>query len=163
MSDALGFAPDAAIGCRDFKIGCIGAGFIMADVHLAAYVEAGFPVVAIASRTPAKAAQVAERWGIARVHATPEQLIEDGEVEIVDIAFPPDQQPDLIRHALQAAARQGDPGAEAAGAGPGGGQGGRGRSAGPPARSCRSTRTCASTSRCACSSSCSTAAIWASR
>jgi len=36
MVDALGFAPDAAIGCRDFKIGCIGAGFIMADVHLAA-------------------------------------------------------------------------------------------------------------------------------
>ncbi len=32
---------------------------------------------------------------------TPERLIEDGEVEIVDIAFPPDQQPDLIRHALK--------------------------------------------------------------
>ena len=101
MADALGFAPDAAIGCRDFKIGCIGAGFIMADVHLAAYAEAGFPVVAIASRTPAKAAEVARRWGIGRVHETPERLIEDGEVEIVDIAFPPDQQPDLIRHALK--------------------------------------------------------------
>ena len=60
----MGFAPDAAVGCRDFKIGCIGAGFIMADVHLAAYAEAGFPVVAIASRTPAKAAEVAKRWGI---------------------------------------------------------------------------------------------------
>ena len=63
-----------------------------------------------------KAAEVAKRWGIGRVHATPEALIEDPEVEILDIAFPPDQQPDLIRHALQAAARQGDPGAEAAGA-----------------------------------------------
>ncbi|MFL5332134.1 MAG: Gfo/Idh/MocA family protein [Geminicoccaceae bacterium] len=100
MGDALGFAPDAAIGCRDYKIGCIGAGFIMADVHLAAYVEAGFPVVAIASRNAAKAAEVANRWGIGRVHDTPERLIEDGEVEIVDIAYPPDQQPDLIRHAL---------------------------------------------------------------
>src|SRR3954452_16695510 len=97
MGDALGFAPDAAIGCRDYKIGSIGAGFIMADVHLAAYVEAGFPVVAIASRNAAKAAEVANRWGIGRVHDTPERLIEDGEVEIVDIAFPPDQQPDLIR------------------------------------------------------------------
>ena len=101
MVDALGFAPDAAIGCRDFKIGCIGAGFIMADVHLAAYIDAGFPVVAIASRNSAKAAEVARRWGIGRVHETPERLIEDGEVEIVDIAFPPDQQPDLIRHALK--------------------------------------------------------------
>ena len=101
MGDALGFAPDAAINCRDFTIGCIGAGFIMADVHLAAYAEAGFPVAAIASRTPAKAAEVAKRWGIGRVHATPKRLIEDPEVEIVDIAYPPDQQPDLIRHALK--------------------------------------------------------------
>ncbi len=101
MADALGFAPDAEIRCRDYRIGCIGAGFIMADVHLAAYHEAGFPVVAIASRTPDKAAEVAKRWGIGRVHPTPEALIEDPEVEIVDIAFPPDQQPALIRHALR--------------------------------------------------------------
>ena len=51
MADAMGFAPDAAIRCRDYRIGCIGAGFIMAECHLAAYHEAGFPVVAIASRT----------------------------------------------------------------------------------------------------------------
>ena len=101
MADAPGFAPDAPIRCRAFKIGCIGAGFIMADVHLAAYAEAGFPVVAIASRTPERAAEVAKRWDIARVHATPWQLIEDAQVEIVDLAFPPDQQPDLIRHALR--------------------------------------------------------------
>jgi len=101
MADALGFAPDAEIRCRDYRIGCIGAGFIMADVHLVAYHEAGFPVVAIASRTPEKAAEVAKRWGIGRVHPTPEALIEDPEVEIVDIAFPPDQQPALIRHALR--------------------------------------------------------------
>ena len=61
MADALGFAPDAEIRCRDYKIGCIGAGFIMADVHLAAYHEAGFPVVAIASRTASKAAEGAKR------------------------------------------------------------------------------------------------------
>ena len=35
----------------DYAIGCIGAGFIMKDVHLAAYTEAGFNVVGIASRT----------------------------------------------------------------------------------------------------------------
>jgi predicted dehydrogenase len=100
MSDGQGFVPDAPIHCRDFKIGCVGAGFIMADVHLAAYAEAGFPVVAIASRTPAKAAAVAKRWHIGRVHPTPEALMEDSGVEIVDLAFPPDQQPAMIRHAL---------------------------------------------------------------
>jgi predicted dehydrogenase len=101
MTDALGFSPDPEVRCRDFKIGCIGAGFIMADVHLASYHEAGFPVVAIASRTKAKAAEVAKRWNIGTVHDTPEKLIEDTRIEILDIAFPPDQQPDLIRHALK--------------------------------------------------------------
>ena len=100
MVDSLGFEPDAPIRCRRFRIGCIGAGFIMADVHLAAYAAAGFPVAAIASRTKARAAQVAQRWKIATVCETPEALIECGQVEILDIAFPPDQQPALIRHAL---------------------------------------------------------------
>lgn len=102
MDDAaLGFIPDAAIRCREFRIGCIGAGFIVADVQLAAYRSVGFPVIAIASRTPAHAAEVARRWDIPRVHATPEALIEDDEVEVLDIAFPPDQQPTLLRHALR--------------------------------------------------------------
>jgi predicted dehydrogenase len=100
MADALGFAPDVEIRAKRFGIGCIGAGFIMADVHLAAYSEAGFPVRAIASRTRAKAAEVAARWRIETVHDTPRALIEDPQVEILDIAFPPDQQPALIRHAL---------------------------------------------------------------
>ena len=72
----------------------------MADVQLAAYADAGFPVVAIASRTRSHAAEVAERWSIAAVHETPEQLIKDPSVEILDIAYPPDLQPHLVRHAL---------------------------------------------------------------
>ena len=92
--------PDVEIRCRDFKIGCIGAGMIMAECHLAAYGEAGFPVVAIASRTPAHAAGVARRWGIPTVHDTPGRLIADSRVEILDLAFPPGQQPALIRAAL---------------------------------------------------------------
>jgi predicted dehydrogenase len=95
------FQPDPEIRCRDFRIGCIGAGFIMNDVQLAAYQNAGFPVVSIASRTPSHARQVAERWRIPRTYNTPVELLEDPEVQIVDIAFTPDQQPDLIRHALR--------------------------------------------------------------
>ena len=76
---------------KSVPIGCIGAGMIMAECHLAAYKEAGFPVVAIASRTKVNAAKVAERWGIGRVHDTPEALIADPEVEIVDLAFPPER------------------------------------------------------------------------
>jgi predicted dehydrogenase len=74
---------------------------IMAECHLAAYKEAGFPVVAIGSRTKAHAEKVAERWGVPTVSETPEGVIEDRNVEIVDLAFPPDQQPALIVHALR--------------------------------------------------------------
>jgi predicted dehydrogenase len=101
MADAKGFAPDVDVRVREYRIGAIGAGMIMAECHLAAYKEAGFPVVAIASRTKANAAKVAERWGIPKVHDTPLDLIADTEVDIVDLAFPPDQQPDLIRAALR--------------------------------------------------------------
>ncbi|CAN7452435.1 Gfo/Idh/MocA family oxidoreductase [Rhizobium sp. LjRoot30] len=101
MSDAKGFVPDPPVRAKEFNIGCIGAGMIMAECHLAAYKEAGFPVTAIASRTQEKAAAVAERWGIPTVHATPSELIADADVQILDIAYPPDQQPALIREALK--------------------------------------------------------------
>ena len=101
MADAKGFKPDVDIRVKDYRIGAIGAGMIMAECHLAAYKEAGFPVAAIASRSRDHAAEVADRWEIPCVHDTPQALIEDPAIEILDIAFPPDQQPDLIRHALK--------------------------------------------------------------
>ncbi|KXF74878.1 oxidoreductase [Paramesorhizobium deserti] len=101
MSGARGFTPDPPVRVKDYKIGCIGAGMIMAECHLAAYAQASFPVVAIASRTFTKAKAVAERWHIPVVYETPDELIADPDVEILDIAFPPDQQPDLIRKALR--------------------------------------------------------------
>lgn len=103
MAGINGFSPDVEIRCRDYTIGCIGAGMIMAECHLAAYSEARFKVAAIASRTNAHAAEVAGRWGIARVHDTPEELIADKDIDIIDIAYPPDQQPKLIRLALRQA------------------------------------------------------------
>ena len=96
------FKPDPEIRERGYRIGCIGAGMIMAECHLAAYAQSGFQVVAIASRTRDHAAAVAKRWAIPRVHETPHDLIADPDVEIIDLAFPPDQQPALIREALAA-------------------------------------------------------------
>jgi len=94
--------PDVEVRESGYRIGAIGAGMIMAEVQLDAYRQAGFDVVAIASRTESKAAALAERYGIPTVHATPLELIADENVDIVDIAFPPDQQPALIRAALAA-------------------------------------------------------------
>ena len=41
---------------KDFRIGAMGAGFIMRDIQFVAYQNAGFNVVAIASRDPARPA-----------------------------------------------------------------------------------------------------------
>ena len=88
------------LGARtDYGIGAIGAGFIMRDVHLAAYNEAGFRTVAIASRTPEHARAAAEQNRVGKVYDTWQELLDDPEVEIVDIAYPPDQQLGIVREA----------------------------------------------------------------
>jgi predicted dehydrogenase len=71
-------------------IGCVGAGFIMADCHLVAYRDAGFNPVAIASKRPERAREVAARHGIARTYDTYGALLSDPAVEVVDVAVPPD-------------------------------------------------------------------------
>jgi predicted dehydrogenase len=85
---------------KDFRIGCLGAGFIMRDCHLVAYRQAGFNPVAIASRNPEHARAVAERHGLPHWYATADELLADPAVEVLDIAVPPDVQPALIRQAV---------------------------------------------------------------
>jgi predicted dehydrogenase len=87
----------------DWRIGCIGAGFIMRDCHLVAYRQAGFNPIAIASRNPQNAKAVAELRGLPKVHATVNDLLADPQVEVLDIAVPPDVQPGIIRRAVQQA------------------------------------------------------------
>src|SRR5439155_21121737 len=96
MSDELDYLPRLPRR-RDWRIGCAGAGFIMADCHLVAYRQAGFHPVAIASRTPGRAKQVAERHGIDRVYEHVDEMLDDPRVEIVDVAVPPDVQIDVVR------------------------------------------------------------------
>jgi hypothetical protein len=88
---------------RDWRIGCIGAGFIMRDCHLVAYRNAGFNPVAIVSRHAETARGVATQHAIPKVHATIDDLLNDPSIEVLDIAVPPDAQPALI---LQAAERK---------------------------------------------------------
>src|SRR4051812_45144629 len=85
---------------KDFRIGCIGSGFIMADCHLVAYKQAGFQPVAIASQTAAHADRVAKRHGL-KAYATAEELLADKSIEVLDIAVPPDIQIDVIRAAVK--------------------------------------------------------------
>jgi predicted dehydrogenase len=82
-------------------IGCIGAGFIMADCHLVAYRAAGLNPVAIAGRTPDRPRAVAERHGIPSVYDDCEGLLADPAVQVLDIAVPPDVQFDIVRRAVE--------------------------------------------------------------
>src|SRR5687768_13505145 len=86
---------------RDWRIGCLGAGFIMRDCHLVAYRNAGFNPVAIASRNSATAIEVAKRHQVPKVHPTIDDLLNDPAIEVLDIAVPPDVQPGLIQRAAQ--------------------------------------------------------------
>ncbi|MBN2289759.1 MAG: Gfo/Idh/MocA family oxidoreductase [Candidatus Glassbacteria bacterium] len=86
---------------RSTPIGCIGAGFIMSDCHLVAYRAADFNPVAIADPDAAKRTAAAERHRIPRVYESAEALMADPEVEVLDIAVPPDRLLPVIRQAVQ--------------------------------------------------------------
>jgi predicted dehydrogenase len=85
---------------NDFGIGAVGAGFIMRDVQLTAYTDAGFKVTGITSRTPEIAREVADLRGVPRVFDSLADMLEDASVEILDVAVPPDRQLDIIRQAV---------------------------------------------------------------
>src|ERR1035437_10136863 len=86
---------------RDWRIGCIGAGFIMRDCHLVAYRQAGFNPVAITSRNLEHAQSVADQHKIAKVHRSIEELLADKAIEILDVAVPPDMQAEVLRKAAE--------------------------------------------------------------
>lgn len=88
---------------REVGIGVIGAGFIVRDCHLVAYAEAGLRVVGITSRTETTAREVAALRGVPKVFDSLEALVDDPEIEVVDVAVPPTEQPRVIRRILNRA------------------------------------------------------------
>jgi predicted dehydrogenase len=86
---------------KDVRIGAIGAGFIMRDIHLVAYKNAGFNVVAIASKEPAGTRAAAELRGIPKAYDTWQELIADEQIDVLDIAVPPAAQPAIVHAALE--------------------------------------------------------------
>jgi predicted dehydrogenase len=86
---------------RDVRIGAIGAGFIMRDIHLVAYKNAGFNVVAISAKDTDQARATAELRAIPKVYDTWQELLADERIEVLDIAVPPAAQPEIVRAALE--------------------------------------------------------------
>jgi predicted dehydrogenase len=84
---------------KDWRIGVLGAGFIVNECHLVAYRKAGFNPIAIAGRTRERVEAVAARHRIARVYDRPEALLDDRDIEVLDVAVPPMEQVSLIEAA----------------------------------------------------------------
>lgn len=101
ITEITGATEPPAPARRDWRIGCIGSGFIMKDCHLTAYRDMGFNPVAIASRTRGNAEACAELRGIPKVYDDWRALLEDDSLEIIDIAFPPHIQLDIVREAVK--------------------------------------------------------------
>ena len=99
-ADAIEYLPQMPKNPRT-PIGCVGAGFIMSDCHLVAYRQAGFNPVAIAARRYKKAREVAARHAIPQTYKTYQELLADPQIEVVDIAVPPDVQMEVIREAVK--------------------------------------------------------------
>ena len=101
MNLDLDFNPVAPPPNRaDFGIGAVGAGFIMRDVQLKAYRNAGFRVLGITSRNPETARDVAARYHISKSFDSLTEMLKDPAIEILDLAIPPHRQLDVIRQAV---------------------------------------------------------------
>jgi predicted dehydrogenase len=85
----------------DYGIGAIGAGFIMRDVHLAAYREASFNVVALASRTPEHARQAADQNGVDKVYDNWRELLVGRKRDVYDLYRRVGQQLEIVREAVR--------------------------------------------------------------
>ena len=82
---------------KTYRIGAVGAGFIMRDVQLVAYRNAGFDVAAITSTPSADARKAADLRGIPRVYSSLDEMLTDTSIEIIDIAVPPHAQLEIVR------------------------------------------------------------------
>jgi predicted dehydrogenase len=86
---------------KTYRIGAVGAGFIMRDVQVVAYRNAGFEVAAITSIPISDAQKAAELRGIPRVASSLEEMLDDASIEIIDIAVPPHFQLDIVGLAVK--------------------------------------------------------------
>jgi predicted dehydrogenase len=84
----LRYLPEPALR-KDLGIAIVGAGGIVNAAHLPAYRQAGFKVVGVTDVDQERAQQTAVSFEIEKVYSDLDELLDDNEVTIVDIAVPP--------------------------------------------------------------------------
>lgn len=83
---------------KSYRIGIIGAGFIVQNCHLVAYRKAGFNPVAIFSLDKEQCDEVADRFHLEKRYYDWKKLVDDESIEIIDIAVPPHIQPEIVEY-----------------------------------------------------------------
>ncbi len=83
-------------------IAIVGAGRIVDTAHLPAYALAELPVAGLFDLDVNRAATVAAKHSLGVVYRTLDELWADTDVDVVDVALPPDTQPAIVRAALNA-------------------------------------------------------------
>ena len=78
-------------------VAIVGAGTIVRVAHLPAYRKAGFSVRGIYDTDRARADALARSFNVPRVYDELSALLNDTTVDIVDVAVPPEQQPQVAR------------------------------------------------------------------
>lgn len=89
---------------KNYRIGIVGAGFIVQNCHLVAYKKAGFYPYAIFCRSMDKSRKIADAYQIDKAFDDWKKLVDDPGVEIVDIAVPPHVQPEIVEYICKNAA-----------------------------------------------------------
>lgn len=88
-----------SVNKHENNIGVIGTGFIVRECHLKSYEIEGLNVYAIAARDYIKTSEVANRYKIKNIYKNYKELIDDENIDILDIAVPPDVQSEIVRYA----------------------------------------------------------------
>jgi predicted dehydrogenase len=97
VSDRIPLPPKS-----DYGIGLVGCGGIVNYAHLPAYKANGLRVVTCYDRDPEAAKMTAREHGIGRIARSLEELLADDEVQIVDLAVTPWDQPAIAMQAIAA-------------------------------------------------------------
>lgn len=84
-------------------IAILGCGKIALSAHLPAYEKYGLEVAGVWSQDPGTSAEAERRFpGVRRVYSSPEELLADDDVAIVDIATPPESRVEWLAAAVAA-------------------------------------------------------------
>jgi predicted dehydrogenase len=83
---------------KDYKIGIIGAGFIVRNCHLVAYRKAGFNPIAISGLDMNQNREVAKEHNLDLIYQDWHEMVDNEDIEIIDIAVPPHVQLEIVEY-----------------------------------------------------------------